>query len=362
MSTEPEKPIAPDGSPEDQAAAWFARERKGFSPEDEAAWARWLAADPKHAPAFGDIETTWKGLEAARAEPEIIALREAALRRGRRPFRTLAAATSLAALAAVSVLAVVLPRYWSSAPRLYAQTEAKIDAAAQVGTLPTQDYHTSVGETRPITLTDGSVVTLDTDSAVRVVASDKSRLIILAHGRAFFQVIKDPTHPFIVFAGNERVMAVGTAFGVRLDGEDVSVTLREGKVRVEAPSLSDLIPRGAAGAETTNTVEAADLVPGTKLSAPNHSSWHLAKLDVARDLSWLNGQLVFNGDSLGDAVDEMNRYSDRKIVLGDAALGRVRVSGVFEAGQVDAFAQALQAYKLARVAARTSKAITLIGP
>ena len=335
-----------------EAASWFARERKGFSAQEEAAWARWLAANPSHASAFEDVEATWKRLAAIRAAPEMIALREAALSRRRRspgPFAIAAFAV------AAAILAVALPRAWYAMPHLYARTEARIDAAAQAPMAEAQDLRTSVGETRAIALADGSVVTLDTDSAVRVVSSDRSRLVTLMHGRAFFQVAKDSTRPFIVFAGDKRVMAVGTAFDVRLEGEAVSITLREGRIRVEAPIAA------TSGVEATKTVEAADLVPGTRLDASSRAGWHLAKADMARDLAWLHGQLVFDGNRLGDAVAEINRYSARKIVLADPTLADMPVSGVFNAGQVEAFAQALQSYKLARIAARTPNTITLVG-
>lgn len=351
--------VAPaTGAVEDQAAFWFARERKGFSAQEEAAWVRWLAVDPRHASAFEDVETTWKGLAAIRAEPEMIALREAVLIRRRWSPGPVAIAASLAAAV---VLAVALPRVWYSMPHLYTQTEARIDAAARAAMPEAQDHLTSVGETRAIALADGSVVTLDTDSAVRVVSSDRSRLVTLMRGRAFFQVAKDPTRPFIVFAGNKRVMAVGTAFDVRLDGEEVSITLREGRVRVEAPAPAAFADSGSSGAEASKTVEAADLVPGTKLDASSRSGWRLAKADMARDLAWLHGQLVFDGDRLSDAVAEINRYSARKIVLADSALANVPVSGVFNAGQVEAFAQALQSYKLARIYTRTPNTIMLVG-
>src|SRR5262249_37280059 len=101
----------------------------------------------------------------------------------------------------------------------------------------TNRYSTVVGGLPTIPPADGSKVPSNTDSQVRLAITDRERAIELTHGEAFFEVARDPSRPFVVTAGSKRVIAVGTQFSVRRDGEDVQVAVAEGLVRVE--SLQD---------------------------------------------------------------------------------------------------------------------------
>lgn len=359
MSRTAEHPRLVAQSAEEQAAAWFARHRSGAMTAAELGdWEAWLAADPTHSEAFGAVQSTWHNFEKVRAEPGLIALREAAFRRGRSLKRWKALGGAAVLAASVALVVVGLPLLGSAEPHLYLHTTARIEAPAGIEAFQAQEQQTTVGERRVITLADGSIVTLDTDTAVHVAMSPTSRLVMLSRGRAFFEVAKDPSRPFIVFAGDKRIMAVGTAFDVELGNDHVEVVLREGKVRVEGAPTDDL--NGTTS--KSKSVEAADLVPGTRLKASSRAGWTLAKADVPKDLSWLSGQLVFNQRPLGEVVTEMNRYSLKKITLGDASLATVPISGVFAAGHPDALADALEAYKLARVASRSSAGIVLKSP
>lgn len=335
---------------EAQAADWFARQRSGaMRTQDEAAFAAWLSEDPAHVAAYDEVLHGWRSVESVRADPAIIALREAVLRRRRIPYATFG--WGAGALAASVALLLWLAPGLVPESRIYERAAALIQAPAD--SVVGETYATLMGETRTLTLPDGSVLTLDTDSSVRVAYADTSRLVMLERGQAFFEVAKDPQRPFVVFAGNKRVQAVGTAFDVRVEGDEVSVTLREGRVRIEAPTH---------GEDAKTNVQAAELVPGTRLTASNRNGWHLAKADLGRNLSWLRGQLVFDGEPLGTAVAEMNRYSPTKIVLRDAELARLPISGMFAAGQPDVLADALAAYKLVRIVERNRGSIILGAP
>ncbi len=98
-------------------------------------------------------------------------------------------------------------------------------------------YHTAVGGIASVPMSDGSKVTLNTESAIRLAVSETERRVQLERGEAFFEVAKDPNRPFVVSAGNKRVIAVGTKFSVRRDGNDLRVFVTEGKVRFEDDSL-----------------------------------------------------------------------------------------------------------------------------
>ncbi|MGA0608404.1 FecR family protein [Phenylobacterium sp. VNQ135] len=194
-------------------------------------------------------------------------------------------------------------------------------------------YRTGVGEQRLLVLDDGSRVRLNTDSAVRVVFWGDTRRVYLNRGQAFFEVAHDPARPFLVDAGDAEVRALGTRFEVRRERDDVAVTLVEGRVRVEDD-------RG----------HVAELAPRQQLRVGEGGISDA--LPVASDaVSWTTGRLVFHDTPLGAAVAEVNRYSTRKLELqGVGQLADEPVSGVFDAGDVEAFAAAVgQVYGLRRL-------------
>jgi transmembrane sensor len=186
-----------------------------------------------------------------------------------------------------------------------------------------------------VTLADGSRVTLNTDTRIVVDLGDEERRIDLRRGEAFFAVAKDASRPFVVYADDKRVTAVGTQFSVRRDADDIQVVVTEGHVKLEhastAANLVKLVGRPerpatslAAGA-IARTAESDVLVQ--ERSAP----------DAEQLLSWRNGYLVFEGTPLAEAVAEFNRYSARKIVIDDPSLSALRISGNFRSSNADGF-------------------------
>ena len=98
-------------------------------------------------------------------------------------------------------------------------------------------YATERGELRRVPLQDGSIVTLNTDSQIRVQMSKSSRTIQLSAGESFFEVASDASRPFFVEAGEASFRAVGTAFVVRrIEGQPVEITVQEGVVEITSPN------------------------------------------------------------------------------------------------------------------------------
>lgn len=94
------------------------------------------------------------------------------------------------------------------------------------------DYHTEAGKQITVALTDGSEVTLNTDTALNVVYTARERRIHLLHGEAYFKVAHNKNRPFIVSNGATETQAVGTAFTVKQSGDNVQVLVSEGTVKV----------------------------------------------------------------------------------------------------------------------------------
>jgi transmembrane sensor len=331
---------------EEAAGAWFARRRSGaMTPAESKALDAWLADDDRHAAAFEAIERSWGDIEDLRRAPEILALRERA--RGRRSGLT-RAVVSRAAVACLALAVIGAGGYGLKASGL-------IDRRR----FSDQSYATRVGEKTAVTLPDGSVVTLNTDTVLRTRASRDKRLVYLDRGQAFFRVAKDAEHPFEVHAAGRVVTAVGTAFDVRVDRGRFEVTLVEGKVRVAAPVRSAVAAKPGATAPAVRTTE---MLAGDQLVALTDREWSLARTDVVDETSWVVGRLKFQGQPLGEVAAEFNRYSPRKLVIEDPALAARPISGTFKSDDQDAFVEALQIAHLARVQSRTDEVIRLGAP
>lgn len=320
------------------AARWFARRRSGEMTEVQGrALAAWLDADPANRDAYNTLRATWRDVEPMRDDPRIMTLRAAALEA--RPRRD-----TMLRLIAATLAVVVLGTGALVGSGVLANRHAFSDQA----------YRTGVGQRATVNLPDGSTVTLNTDSVLRTRADHDRRLVYLDRGQAFFHVAKDRTHPFIVTAAGRTVTAVGTAFDVRVDAQRFEVTLVEGKVRVEQ-TPSPAAPRAP------RNVQATEMIAGTQLRAVGDQTWSLSQADTGKETSWLSGQLVFYGQPLRDVVAELNRYSDRKIVIDDPKVALRPISGTFKAGDVDTFVRGLEMYRIARVEGESDGAVRLAG-
>jgi transmembrane sensor len=221
-------------------------------------------------------------------------------------------------------------------------------------------YQTKIGEQKKVNLVDGSSLILDTQTTVIEKFSNTVRLVILERGRAKFDVASDEHRPFIVKAGNGSIAALGTEFVVKKSREQVFVTLIEGRVEVtplltgkgltgkglkEKGLLStrDPVDRSGIGdsPEITNKIQ---LSVGQQVSYTDQGVSLTKDVDLLSETSWQDGRLVFSDYTLAQVVDELNRYSKNKIILGDQSLAQRRVTGVFKAGETQKAIRALQAY------------------
>jgi transmembrane sensor len=173
-------------------------------------------------------------------------------------------------------------------------------------------YSTPVGVFASLPLQDGSKITLDTRTQVRVDLSNTERRVDLDRGEAYFEVAKDPRRSFVVRAGRERIIALGTQFSVRRNGDDVRVVVTEGSVRLEsedAPLRVDFAGHDPnfSGA----TPGAIRLSAGTVARTRNHDLLVQSEpLPKAREiLSWRQG---YHKDSAAAKADQYKRWDDLK--------------------------------------------------
>lgn len=308
------------------AASWFARLRSDrVSRNDRKQFLEWLNEDPAHSAAYGECQTAWEIVGAVAGDEDIIGLRRDALTI-KTPPSLLTWRSAMAVAAAVVLLVIAGIQIIAFQPQSVTSPPAIVADAAGAKTL-----RTAVGERSAITLEDGTVIELNTDSLALVIYSAERRDVHLVRGQALFDVASDPARPFVVEAAGKRVTALGTVFDVRVDSTKMQVTLVEGRVRVE-PIEGD-----------AQRTAARTLRPGEQLIARAGEPLIVLAADVQQQVSWRTGRLAFSDEPLGDVVAEINRYSQRKVVLADAGLAELRVSGVFRVGSMPGFVAALDA-------------------
>lgn len=188
-------------------------------------------------------------------------------------------------------------------------------------------FHTATGQRIKLTLLDGSRVTMNTATTLRIRYTDGERRLELDHGQIWCEVAKHDGRPFRVWAGGRSIEAHGTAFDVRAENDRTEVMLAEGKVTVET--------RSGNGAQSSVNLRPRELLVmsgnAVTLRAVDPQAWQ----------AWQRGLVSFDSVPLSDAVKELNRYSETKFSIADERTASIRVSGVFRAGAVDAVVQTL---------------------
>lgn len=228
--------------------------------------------------------------------------------------------------AAMSLIAVILCAYLYVAPR-------------------GDSYSTPVGQIASVPLRDGSDITLDTASAVHVDLTPEERRIDLLRGEAFFAVAKDPHRPFVVRVGSMRVIAVGTRFAVRRDGDDLRVIVTQGTVQIESAGHAlQISGNGSQDIADAGRRGFARLTAGAFARATDRDVVVQEKSisEAEEALSWRVGYLTFHETTLGEAVAEFNRYNTHKITIEDGKVAAIRISGRFRARNYEAFVRLVQ--------------------
>ena len=327
---------------EAQAADWLARRDSGeCSAADQVRFEQWLNESPANRVAFLRLEQVWErshrlqALGAGRQGSEIPVPGQWGsfqfLRSGDAPAQN---------DGSNGVVATGRWRTWRRVALAAAVLVAVAIGAAHYLGSSGPSYQTPVGGVAFVPMADGSKVTLNTDSEIRVAVTRTARTVELEQGEAFFEVAKDPTRPFVVQAGNKRVIAIGTQFAVRRDGDELRVVVTEGRVQVETEHQT----RGKAPAEV--------LIAGSIARASDHGVLLQKKplREAEEELSWRSGVLTFREITLAEAAAEFNRYNTTKIVIEDPQVGALRVAGSFRATNVDAFVRLLERGYALRVA------------
>ena len=314
------------------AAEWVVRLQDGeLSAETLDHWQRWLEASAEHQQAFDDVQRLWGRLGDIPHVPDLPSGRVLARDRYRGRERVRRWRDQLTA-----------PPWWQHW-RLAATALILFGGAVALWQAPWPEhdadyqYQTVTAQHQTVTLPDGSTLELGASSAVDVHYSDMERRVELLDGIAFFEVTKDVNRPFMVHAGGGVVTAIGTAFSVQRRDNDITVIVSEGLVEVTKPVTS------AKPVDDYRQPSVVQLPAGQRVAFSTGEGLELPQpTDVAAATAWRGGRLVFQDETLGVAIADVNRYSRVPIVIDDPALNELRLTGYVVTDQLEGWLDGLE--------------------
>jgi len=329
-------------SPDEAAAAWAVR--LGEIPAaagDEEAFRSWLESDPAHVDAWAAAMRAWGCLDNPQAADDdaLAALRSGAIDAG--PERS-ARWGRFAAIAATLLAIAGSAAFLMQAPSSN-EDGATPDLLAVRGPA---DFEAGKGQAAYFRLPDRSRVSLEPESAIDLVFTADRRSVRLLRGEAVFLVSPNAQRPFSVEAADHEIVALGTRFAVGLNEGNLRVRLLEGQISVGVPG---------SGAQPVAMREGQELV-----SRGGSAIVKSMEAPLAGAVSSANAVVIFNNDTLAEAAAELNKNSDRRLVVRDPKVTRLRVSGRFLTGDVERFAHIVAEIHPVRVARREDATVEIL--
>lgn len=316
-----------------QAARWITAMDRELNEREHKQLQRWLSQNPAHRAALIDMAECWDKLNSLSRlaslfpEENIGRRRQSALRR----YGAVAASTLALALATLLGVFVSGGDWHRLLPGINGYGDSYLV--------------TQVGERTTYALDDGSQLTLNTNSQVRLDFTPHYRDLYLGRGELHVQVAKDKSRPLRVFSADKMVEAVGTAFNLELmEGDKLELIVTEGKVKASRVKESVSGARASAKAPASFEPLANSVSVGERvvLSDQRPEVESVSESELRSLLSWKSGELIFRGETLDVAIAEVSRYTSTQILLSDAALSDVKIAGLYRAGDVDGLLESLK--------------------
>jgi len=294
----------------DEAADWLLRITE--KPGDRSARAgleQWLAADPRHAEVWKELNRSydmigatepvlvdrWQNGQAPVHSPRWLRRRDASRRNAGRPRSERRLGRVAAAAAAIALLTI-----WG-APSAWIALRA--------------DHRTGTAELETVNLADGSTAQLGPGSAIRIRYENGERRIELLAGQALFEVQPDKARPFRVMAGEVTATVLGTAFDVRRMPGATEVGVQHGRVRVDSATLIG---------------EPVILGPGDRVAVDEGGQ---ARKDHGSPLliaAWAHGEVNARDRTVAQVIDDIRPWYGGRIIVANDEIATKRVNGVFD--------------------------------
>lgn len=292
-----------------EARDWIVRLTSGnVSAADLQRFRAWRDLSSHHKQAFDRERVFWQQLQLLEKTPVIsspVAVRKAPI--GRRGF--LIGGGAIAAAIAFTAI-----------PRLQLMFRA--------------DFSTAVGEMTDISLPDGSVASLNTDSAIAVNFTPELRLVELLKGEAEFKVQTGQSSMFRVTAIGGNSDAMDAIFCIKSFEDIATITALQGDIRVSGPTLPSNLRSGTDNYVSLSASQQTSYSTGGRPAAP-----HTVDTDMA--MAWRKSRVIFEGMPFLDAVMELGRYVPEPIVMRPGVNTDMPVSAIFSTHEAFAGVEAL---------------------
>jgi len=340
----------------DTASVWAAKVKAGMiSREDRVRMDDWLSENPAHKMTFDRMNTIWDEFSEFKDHPLVVNEMDKIRRKswmpelGRFFGRVLPGTSFTKPFAVVVAIVIVVAFAWV----------IQVDDPSQTASGP-MVYQSKTGEQKTVIFLDGSKAILDTKTTLAVHYSDSSRNAELIAGSALFSVVHDSDRPFIVVANNTQIQVLGTEFNVSLEKDhEVVVAVLQGHVQVSRRTVSDIkeIAQKDQPAKRHGKIETPvikkrmvalnkTITAGQSMVVDEKNNVYLVKqvksADIKKISAWRDGKLDFDRAPLEDVITQINRYVDKKIVIGDDALKTIQISVILKISDSGHFVASLE--------------------
>jgi transmembrane sensor len=312
-----------------EASDWVAKQDHGFTPAEQDAFFEWLAADPRHSDCYSERQIMWKDLDvliewrpehSVEPNPDLLVVRRTAT--------IIKWVGIISTLAAVFVIGLLVKNPWINP----GENEAILLTSSQGALF--YEYHV---------MEDGSIIELNRGAQLSVIYSKDKRLVNLMNGEAHFTVAKNPNRPFVVQARNTVVKAVGTAFNVSLNSEEIEVLVTEGRVLVDASLPHTEESENIKGINPSQELVAGQ---GSRLSLiEKNASVRIENFSIEQineRLAWKNEALEFTATPLSEVILEFNRRNHTQLVINDAVLKNRSITATLRPNNLEGFIELLE--------------------
>lgn len=312
----------------DQASLWIAKMDRSLTKQEITEFKIWLSANEQHQKLIIEMATMWDKMDSLESLADLFPTSNNKTRSVKAKLKSNQWLFAMAA-SVVFALFVTLITDNGLSDLLHSEQEFV-------------RYETAVGESSTIYLPDNSKVLLNTNSILLVRYTDDFRLLELQRGELHVEVAHDKSRPLSVVANHKIIQAVGTAFSVQVSELEIELIVTEGKVIV-----GELAKEQRAN-ETTLAIPASALAvsKGEKASLATEQRGvdSVVTIDpklITQSLSWRQGNLIFNGETLAQAMAEVSRYTSVKFEIADEELKHMKIAGRFKTGDINGLIGAL---------------------
>ncbi|KGK00158.1 FecR family protein [Thalassotalea sp. ND16A] len=320
----------------DQALHWLAEVDRGLTPEREASLKKWLGQSVKHKETFLEMASMWDNLDVLAQLSDVFPYKNSSKKwYNQTGFYKIAA----------SVLFCLIASFYYVSPtgNKLVQQNSSTEYKELVAT-----YRTKIGEHSTIKLPDNSIITLNTNSKVSVEYTHSQRNLVLEHGEVHIDVAHNKDRKFLVHAGDKTIEAIGTAFNVQnYNNVAIELLVTEGTVVVSElldnpePDKDSIIGKLSKFINDDKGSILA-ITAGEKINLNLNEKFKASKVTIEKinkeietKLSWMEGKIVFKGESLQEAIEEISRYSPWKLELSGEKVKKVKIIGRFQTGDIN---------------------------